>query len=130
MSNSIKISPKHGINPTIPICFFCGEEKNEIALLGRINRNDDKAPMTCLLNYEPCEKCQKLMDKGITIIEAKGEPNFENQPEIASNVYPTGTWHVVSEDFIKKNITPPELVDNILKHRKTFVEPGVIRTTP
>lgn len=34
--NGIEISPKHGLNPTIPVCFWCGKEKNEIALLGRI----------------------------------------------------------------------------------------------
>ena len=32
---NIKISPKHGLNPLIPKCFFCGKEKNEIAILGR-----------------------------------------------------------------------------------------------
>ena len=37
MSNAgIKLSPKHGLNPTIPVCFWCGEERNEVALLGRI----------------------------------------------------------------------------------------------
>ena len=35
-TNSIKISQKHGVNPTIPICFWCGKEKNEIALLGKL----------------------------------------------------------------------------------------------
>ena len=35
MSNAgIKLSPKHGLNPTIPVCFWCGEERNEVALLG------------------------------------------------------------------------------------------------
>ena len=33
MSNAgIKLSPKHGLNPTIPVCFWCGEERNEVAL--------------------------------------------------------------------------------------------------
>ena len=36
MSNSIKLSEKYGVNPTIPVCFFCGMPKNEIALLGHI----------------------------------------------------------------------------------------------
>ena len=39
MSDSIKISPKHGVNPTIPRCFFCGKEKNMVALLGRIPKH-------------------------------------------------------------------------------------------
>ena len=36
MSKGIEISPKHGVNPTIPICFWFGEEKGEIVLLGRV----------------------------------------------------------------------------------------------
>lgn len=24
----ITLSPKYGVNPTIPVCFWCGEEKN------------------------------------------------------------------------------------------------------
>ena len=30
----IKLSKKHGLQPTIPLCPYCGKEKNEIALLG------------------------------------------------------------------------------------------------
>jgi hypothetical protein len=28
---SIKLSPKHGVNPTICTCMWCGKPKNEIA---------------------------------------------------------------------------------------------------
>ena len=30
MAKSIPLSPKHGLNPTIPVCAWCGKEKNEI----------------------------------------------------------------------------------------------------
>lgn len=40
--SGVKISPKYGVNPTIPCCFFCGKPKNEIALLGKIGgRGED-----------------------------------------------------------------------------------------
>ena len=59
----ILLSPKHGLNPTIPICFWCGEEKNEIALMGRIGDarkgEDFEAPMHAVLDYEPCDKCRE-----------------------------------------------------------------------
>lgn len=128
MSKSIKLSPKHGVNPTIPICFYCGESKNEVALLGRINRADDEAPMHALLDYEPCDKCKALMNQGITLIEVSQQPEVDNQPPIAQNLYPTGGWHVVTENFIRNNMQPPELVDNILKKRKAFIPKGLIRT--
>ena len=54
MSRSIRISEKHGVNPTIPICFYCGEDKNEVALLGKLH-GDKEAPMRMWINgdYEP-----------------------------------------------------------------------------
>lgn len=60
MSRSIRISEKHGANPTIPICFFCGEDKNEVALLGKLS-GDKEAPMRMWINgdYEPCDECKK-----------------------------------------------------------------------
>ena len=35
---SIKLSPKHGLNPTIATCFYCGKDKNELILAGKINK--------------------------------------------------------------------------------------------
>ena len=53
----VRISPKHGLNPCIPVCVFCGEEKNEVAILGML-KNDKEAPRNVILDYEPCEKCK------------------------------------------------------------------------
>ena len=58
MSKDIKISPKYGVNPTIPVCFFCGEPKNEIALMGKM-KGDIEAPKNMVLDYEPCEHCKE-----------------------------------------------------------------------
>ena len=60
MSDSIKLSPKYGVNPTIPCCFFCGKEKNEIALLGKVGKRDEdiEAPMHMVIDYEPCDECR------------------------------------------------------------------------
>lgn len=128
MGNSIKISPKYGVNPTIPICFFCREEKNEIALLGKIGGRgkDLEAPHKMILDYEPCEECKKKMATGITLIEVTTTPNTDNQPEIAQNAYPTGNWLVVKEDYIRNNFQPPELVEQIMAYRKAFIEKGTL----
>lgn len=134
MSNgkNIRISPKYGVNPTIPVCFFCGEEKNEVALLGRIGKgkNDIEAPHHMILDYEPCEECKKKMDTGITLIEITDTPNSENQLPIATDAYPTGNWWVVTEDFIRNNIQPHELAEQIIQHRKTLVVAGAITFRP
>lgn len=110
MSKGIEISPKHGLNPTIPICFWCGKEKNEIALLGRIREktkdcyganvtkrdSDIEAPPCMVIDYEPCEECQKMWDSGVAVLEAQKTPTMPNQPEIQKGIYPTGRLVVVT----------------------------------
>lgn len=67
MSKRIKLSEKYGVNPTIPVCFWCGESKNEIALLGRLGDarkgEDIEAPKNMVLDYEPCDKCKEKFTK-------------------------------------------------------------------
>lgn len=102
MSKSIKLSPKHGLNPCMPICFFCGETKNEIALLGRIGGKEDlKAPMKAILDYEPCEECKKKFAEGVLLVEVTDYPNMEGQPMIAKNAYPTGRYSVVRPEALR-----------------------------
>lgn len=101
MSNGIEISPKHGLNPTIPVCFWCGKEKNEIALLGRIRektqRNSDiEAPRRMVIDYEPCDECKKMWESGVAVLEAQETPTMSNQPEIQKGIYPTGRLVVVT----------------------------------
>lgn len=103
MSNSIKVSPKHGLNPTIPVCFFCGKDKNEIALLGQIGDRrkgeDFEAPMKMILDFVPCEDCQNKFAEGVLIIEVTDTPEYIGMP-IAENVYPTGRYVVVRPEAL------------------------------
>lgn len=97
MSKGIKISPKHGLNPTIPVCFWCGKQKNEIALMGRMT-DDIEAPKNMVLDYVPCEECQNHMAMGVAILEASDHPNTEGQPPMQKGVYPTSRFVVVTTE--------------------------------
>ena len=97
MSKGIKISPKHGLNPTIPVCFWCGKQKNEIALMGRMT-DDIEAPKNMVLDYVPCEECQNHMAMGVAVLEASDHPNTENQPPMQEGVYPTSRFVVVTTE--------------------------------
>ena len=98
MSRGIKVSEKHGLNPCIPICFWCGNEKNEVALLGKLT-GDREAPMSAVLDYEPCPDCKSIMDQGIVIIEAEPTSSRANIPAFHGS-YPTGRWVVVKRDAV------------------------------
>lgn len=129
MSNDIKLSPKHGLNPAIPCCFWCGEPKNEIALLGKIDKEDSKAPKRLITDYEPCDKCKELFSDGVRLIGAVEKPPVENMPPIAgdeeTSMYPTGTYVVVSKEWISGFLDAndrSDMIDGVLE-RQVLVMP-------
>lgn len=121
MSNSIKLSPKHGLNPCIPVCFFCGEEKKEIALLGQIGdrrRGEDyEAPRRAVLDYTPCEECQKKFAEGVLLVEVTTSPEYIGMP-IAENAYPTGRYVVVKPEALNGDF---KAGSKALVHKKDFI---------
>lgn len=121
MSNSIKLSPKHGLNPCIPVCFFCGEEKKEIALLGHIGDKrkgeDFEAPMKAVLDYEPCEKCREQFARGVLLIEVTTSPEYMGMP-ISENAYPTGRYVVVKPEALNGDF---KAGSKALVHKKDFI---------
>lgn len=136
MSKGIEVSPKHGLNPTIPVCFWCGKDKNEIALLGRIrektkNRyganvtkrdSDIEAPRRMVIDYEPCDECMKMWDSGVAVIEVQETPTMPNQPEIQKGLYPTSRFVVMTVEGADK-VFPQHAPWS--KGQKVFVDSAV-----
>lgn len=112
MSRGIKVSQKHGVNPSMELCAWCGEVKG-IALLGKLPK-DEEAPKQAVYNLEPCDKCQEQMNLGITIAESD------------DGKIPTGRWLVVEEQTIKDWLNDEKLIESILKSRMTFVDREVM----
>lgn len=129
MSKGIEISPKHGVNPTIPICFWCGKEKNMIALMGRVrerDRNTGRAvkgsdvemPMHMVLDYEPCDCCKEQFSKGVQLIECNSRAVDErpalSKDDRGNSVYPTGRHCVMK----------PKAAQRIFNVDKSLLEAG------
>lgn len=55
MGKNIKLSPKHGVNPSMMQCACCGKDMG-IALFGRL-KGDAEAPK--YIKNDLCEDCQK-----------------------------------------------------------------------
>ena len=128
MSKGVRLSKEHGVNPTIPICFWCGREKNEVALLGKLP-NDEEAPRSMWIfgDYEPCEECRKTREQGVDLIEATLVPALnEKQPPIMENenggIYPTGR-HIVFKDHVIREIIEADKADILCEKRMGFVDP-------
>jgi len=91
-------------------CFYCEKEKEDIVLLGKL-KCDDKISMYGIYEYEPCDKCKKNMDKGITFLA------------VDNNLNPTGKYCVVKEETIDKMIHDYTLKEEIKKVRKCKISP-------
>ena len=110
MAKDIKLSPKHGVNPTIPLCAWCGEPKNEIALLGHIGDRrkgeDLEAPRNCVLDYAPCEHCQEQWSAGVAILEATTVRPTPYRPPIQKDgdteIYPTMRLVVIKTEAAER----------------------------
>lgn len=134
-NGSIELSPKYGVNPTIPVCFWCGKEKNEIALMGRVRKresrntaygtrstrvvdNDVEMPMRMVLDYEPCDCCKEQFSKGVQLIECTNRPVDErpalSKDDIGNSVYPTGRTLVLK----------PEAAQRMFNIDKSMLEAG------
>lgn len=122
MSKSIKLSKKHGVNPTIPICFWCEKEKNEVALLGKL-KGDIKAPRSMWIpgDYEPCEECKKQWMTGIVLIEAYENPVYDEKQPAFHGAYPNGRYMVLTENGVRGLFTP-ETAEQLIKQRMGFMD--------
>ena len=115
MGKGIRLSKKYGVNPAIPVCFFCGKEKNQLILAGRLGVKDEEAPKHKVWDMEPCDECKKLMEMGIMLISIR---DGETEP----NPYRTGQMCVVKEEAAKR-MFPNN--GEVLKMRMAFVEDNV-----
>jgi hypothetical protein len=127
---SIRLDPKHGVNPSVDVCFFCQQDRG-VALLGVLTASqkrafeeagvtsydDSAAPHRACYSREPCDECKGHMADGVILISVDEEKSGDD-PE---NPYRTGGWVVVREEAITELINPPELLAHILRARIAFV---------
>lgn len=106
---SIKLSKKHGLNPAMTVCFWCGKETG-VAILGELPK-DEEAPRHVFGGYDPCPECEAKFSKGIFVFEADHKPIHKNQPPIGRDdkgklLYPTGSYSIVDEAAFKPEMIP------------------------
>ena len=71
MSGSIRLSKKHGVNPSVLVCFACGEDTG-VGLLGAL-KNDAEAPHR-MYDRELCKRCRDAVNVGgVVLIEKRGD---------------------------------------------------------
>jgi len=124
MSDSIRLSNAHGINPAIPKCYLCLEDKNEVILAGKMRplkdedgyvyNSDPQAPQGAVWDMEPCDKCNTWREKGVILISTR-------EGEQGNNPYRTGGWVVVSKDFVMRAISDQAYAETVCRTGCCFV---------
>lgn len=89
----IILSEKHGVNPSLILCPYCGKETG-IALFGKL-KGDKEAPKK-VVGDELCDECKKKVKDGLVlIIEAR---------QTEDGIELLGRRAEISKEFISKNI--------------------------
>lgn len=58
----IRLSEKHGVNPSLIVCTLCGKETGAIALLGKIGKGkEDKEAPKHICDGSICDACNKKL---------------------------------------------------------------------
>ena len=90
---NIKLSFKHGVNPSILHCVCCGKDYG-IAMLGKL-KGDEEAPRDIAQGL--CDSCKSVIDQGgVMFIEVRDR-------EKGDNPYRTGRIIGVLQDFKWRN---------------------------
>jgi hypothetical protein len=114
----IKLSKKHGLQPVIPLCLYCGEQKDEIRLYGAegdklakfMGYKDGALPMSMHIpgDLDPCTKCKDTGNIYIVVVD-------QATGTIVSAV-------TTKEDQIKKLVTDETIIKDILNKRVVLVD--------
>lgn len=139
----LKLSPKYGANPCMPICFWCRKEKGEIVLLGKVGkgRQDIEAPKAAVMDIVPCPECEAKWDKvmnnhGILAFETSfdvdeqtKELNLVSRPkeECERTGYLTGAMVGFDEEKLKifLKLDEPEVkeyYDRAMEKHRVYIE--------
>lgn len=137
---SVRLSEKHGLNPSLGLCFYCVTEGTSVLLLGQLP-GDKEAPRQAIWDMEPCAKCAGYMKRGVILISVKDDAEMVEMDRqhaaweakhghklharkpvpgyFIPNPYRTGGWWVVTEDYVRRIFDGS--ADNVCKHRFAFI---------
>jgi hypothetical protein len=110
MSNSMILSPKHGVNPTLVTCEICGGETNELALLGRLP-DDAEAPRHVSLAGARCAACTARLVDHVACLRADAKQ------------IRTGEVVFLAEEKAQALFQPAAVLASVLRRRICLLAP-------
>ena len=126
MGRDLRLHPEYGVNPTIPTCFYCGKDKNEVALLGANYKG--QAPMHMVIDIEPCDECKAKYADYTLLIEVDARYNNVSGQHMKRKPQPTGRWCAIRKECLNiEKPSPiayvePETMNQVLSQAKEAEE--------
>jgi hypothetical protein len=117
-SGNIPLSTKHGVNPTLGVCAYCGKETGEIGLPGLLHTNtkqDVEAPRHMVLSLEPCGHCKERLKEYVMFVEVTARPPAGLEPTRTGNTF----W--LRDHLIEQMLNDGELKQHVLERRIAFI---------
>lgn len=116
MTKDLIISNKHGINPSLEVCYVCGKDVGVI-LFGAL-KGDVEAPRRACLNKEPCAECKNWMGQGVICISVDPVKSTDKE-----DPWRSGGWVVLKDEAVTRWLGHnEELLSDVLKRRVMFIE--------
>jgi hypothetical protein len=107
----IKLHKEYGLNPAVPVCIYCGKERNEVVLLGAAYKGE--APRKMIIDDVPCSECEEGFKQGVTFFEVVDKTR-------------TGRCATVKEDSVCKIIPKDnEMFKTVMHKRAAYMDPEV-----
>lgn len=109
--NSIELSKKHGVNPSLDVCPIC-EKSRGVVLFGRM-KDDSEAPRSVVVSIPPCDECKTHIGDGVVCYRSiDREPTGEViviSKEAFTGVFGNATEHGIA-------IVVANVFDNLFKN--------------
>lgn len=109
---SIRLSEQHGVNPSVAVCYYCGEDTGELILAGRLPE-DQEAPRRAVWSKKPCAQCERYMQQGVILIEVLDGEEGDNPRR-------TGGYAVIKDEGIRKALDTAT-AETVITKRVAFV---------
>lgn len=110
---NIRLSEKHGVNPSLILCGFCGEDSG-IALMGKLPQ-DAEAPKRQVSIERPCQKCETAMKSKVFLVMITDDSVGSANPTLK------GISVTVEDWVIRELVTDEALIKNVLSKRFAFI---------
>jgi hypothetical protein len=115
----IRLSPRHGVNPSVGVCFLCGEDDGTVVLPGMM-KGDKEAPRRAVWTREPCPKCKDWQKQGVILISVSDAKTTDKD-----DPYRTGGWVVIKDEAVERWPIDDAMRIGMLKHRMAWIEDEV-----